>query len=74
MNMGSSSSFGKCKEGSTMPLGRYPERVKKFRQWATKQVDDAKLSGSVTPGGHKKPSRSRRPKRRKRSRKAQLES
>jgi len=32
-----------------MPLGRYPERVKPFKSWSQKQVDDAKLSGSVTP-------------------------
>lgn len=51
-----------------MPLGRYPERVRQFSEWSRKQVADAKLSGSATPGGTKG-TRKRR-KKRKRKRKA----
>lgn len=49
-----------------MPLGRYPERVKSFQQWSRKQVEDAKLSGSVTPTGRK--TRKKKKGRRRRSR------
>lgn len=34
-----------------MPLGRYPDRVKAFRKWATEKVDNSKLSDSATPSG-----------------------
>jgi len=43
-----------------MPLGRYPERVKSFKEWSAKQVADAKLSGSVTPTGSRKRRRKKR--------------
>lgn len=49
-----------------MPLGRYPERVKPFRKWSQKQVDDAKISGSATPGGTRA-TRRKKKKRRRRS-------
>jgi len=50
-----------------MPWGRYPERVKPFRKWATDKVDNSKLSDSATP--HK--NRSFRRRRKKSQRKVQ---
>jgi len=52
-----------------MPLGRFPDRVKAFRQWAQSKTDNAVLSDSATPS--KGPStysvrRKRRKKRRNR--------
>lgn len=32
-----------------MPWGRYPERVKAFKEWAQGQVNGSNLSGSATP-------------------------
>jgi len=52
-----------------MPLGRYPERVKQFREWSTKQVNDAKLSGSVTPSGRKRSSSANKGRKRRKTRK-----
>jgi len=36
-----------------MPFGKYPDRVKAFRKWASTKVDDSKLSDSVTPSGRR---------------------
>ncbi len=47
-----------------MPLGKYPDRVKEFRKWATEKVDNSKLSDSATPSGVST-SRKRRTRRRK---------
>lgn len=47
-----------------MPMGKYPEKVKDFRRWATDQVDRGSVAGNkVTSRGRKW--RLRRRKRRK---------
>jgi len=51
-----------------MPLGRYPDRVKPFRKWASEKVDASKLSDSATPNG-RRGSTKRKMRRRKRRRK-----
>lgn len=52
-----------------MPLGRYPDRVKAFRKWASTKVDDSKLSDSATPSG-KRTSRKQATRRRRRRKKS----
>lgn len=60
-----------------MPLGRYPGRVKQFKEWANKEVNKAELTNSATGTGKRasrgKPLRTRRRKRRLRRRKRRLE-
>jgi len=51
-----------------MPWGRYPERVKAFKKWATERVDSSKLSDSATPHGFHVKRRKFRMSRRKKSR------
>jgi len=52
-----------------MPYGRYPDRVKAFRKWASGKVDDSKLSESATASGARG-WRKRRTRRRKRKKNA----
>jgi len=51
-----------------MPFGKYPDRVKAFRKWASTKVDDSKLSDSVTPSG-RRGFRKRRIRKKKRAKK-----
>jgi len=51
-----------------MPLGRYPDRVRPFRKWATEMVDKATISNSAT-GFRKRSSRAKLWKRRRRKKK-----
>jgi len=53
-----------------MPYGKYPDRVKSFRKWASSKVDDSKLSDSATPSGARG-FRKRRTRRRKKKKHAQ---
>lgn len=50
-----------------MPYGRYPERVKPFRKWASDRVDKATINDSATG------SRFRRRKRRLRRKRRSME-
>jgi len=52
-----------------MPYGKFPDRVKPFRQWAQGKVDNSKLSDSATPSG-KRGSRKSATRRRRRRKKA----
>lgn len=54
-----------------MPYGRYPDRVKAFKKWATEIVDKGDLSrGSVTSAARRgKPNSFRRRRRRLKRRK-----
>jgi len=50
-----------------MPYGKYPDRVRKFRKWASGKVDDSKLSDSATPSGRRGFKRRKRRKARKKA-------
>lgn len=51
-----------------MPLGRFPDRVKAFRQWAQSKTDNAVLSDSATPSNGRSASSVRRMKKRRKKR------
>jgi len=52
-----------------MPSGRWPERVKAFRKWATDQVERGTVAGnSVTSSKRKTPTWRRKRRKRKKNR------
>lgn len=42
-----------------MPYGRWPERVKDFRKWASEKVDKGTITDRATGSGRRPPGRSR---------------
>lgn len=40
-----------------MPFRKVPGRVKEFKEWASKEINNSKLSESATPHGNKISSR-----------------
>lgn len=61
-----------CTErGLIMPFRRVPNRVKPFKEWANKEINNAELSDSATPHARStglKASRTRRKRRKRRKR------
>jgi len=51
-----------------MPSGRYPERVKAFRKWATDQVDRGTVAGNSVTSSRTRPTKWRRKRRKRRKR------
>lgn len=52
-----------------MPFGRYPERVKDFRKWASERIDKANINDSVTGASRPRNPQFRRKRRRRKKKK-----
>jgi len=48
-----------------MPMGRYPDRVKDFRKWASDQVDRGSVAGNKVTSFRRKNSKMTRRRRKK---------